>query len=67
MQIGAITLFLSACSADQSIKNQAEQKVRNQASVDLKWPVARQREVSRKQEVGQVAQQNSQKSLEKIS
>ncbi len=44
--------------ADQGIKRQADEEVHQQAGVGLERPVARQAEMSRKQEVGQVAQDN---------
>ena len=53
--------------ADQGIKREADEEVHEQAGVGLERPVARQAEMSRKQEVGQVAQDNGQKSLEKVN
>jgi hypothetical protein len=47
--------ILLSSLADQGIKREADEEVRQQAGVGLEWPVARQAEMSRKQEVGQVA------------
>ncbi|HXO30976.1 MAG TPA: hypothetical protein VN901_01340 [Candidatus Acidoferrales bacterium] len=44
--------------ADQGIKREADEEVHEQAGVGLERPVARQAKMSRKQEVGQVAQDN---------
>ena len=44
--------------ADQGIKREADEEVHEQAGVGLERPVARQAEMSRQQEVGQVAQDN---------
>jgi hypothetical protein len=44
--------------ADQGIKREADEEVHEQAGVGLERPVPRQAEMSRKQEVGQVAQDN---------
>src|ERR1700733_7687239 len=53
--------------ADQGIKREADEEVHEQAGVGVERPVARQAEMSCKQEVGQVAQDNGQKSLEKVN
>jgi len=53
--------------ADQGIKREADEEVHEQAGVGLERPVARQAEMSCKQEVGQVAQDNGKKSLEKVN
>ena len=61
-----LKILLSGFS-DQGIKREADEEVHEQAGIGLEWPVARQAEMSRKQEVGQVAQDNGQKSLEKVN
>ena len=53
-----LKILLFSGLADQDIKHEADEEVHEQAGVGLERPVARQAEMSRKQEVGQVAQDN---------
>jgi hypothetical protein len=53
-----LKILLFSGLADQGIKPEADEEVHEQAGVGLERPVARQAEMSRQQEVGQVAQDN---------
>jgi hypothetical protein len=52
--------------ADQGIKGEADEEIDEQAGVHLKQAVLGQREMTRKQKVNQVAQEDGEQGLEKV-
>jgi hypothetical protein len=54
----AVFLFLRSGFADQSVKPKADEEIHEEAYVGLKRVMTRQGEMSRKQEVGYIAQHN---------
>ncbi len=65
-QEGVNALFPFSCSADQAIGNYTEPEVYEQARVELEWPVARQWQGRRKEEVRHVAEDDGAESLNQI-
>ncbi len=63
---GEITLPPPPCGADQPIRNHAEPEVDEQAYVELEWPMARQGQRGRKEEVDHVAEDDGEEGLEEI-